>query len=116
MIIADENIDRRLIEKLRSMNYEILSIKEEFKGIEDLKIIELTKAQKGVLLTEDNDFGEWVFAHNIKGFTVIFLRYGNREEYERVEENLINILKTVIPVNDDKFITITKNKIRTRII
>lgn len=27
------------------------------------------------ILTEDKDFGEWVFAHHVQGLSVLFLRY-----------------------------------------
>lgn len=34
--------------------------------MDDDKIIELAKSQKNILITEDKDFGESVFAHQIK--------------------------------------------------
>ncbi len=47
MIIADENIDFKLIRKLRSLGYEVLSIKESHKGISDPQISTLQKHQAG---------------------------------------------------------------------
>ncbi len=116
MIIADENIDFKLIRKLRLLDFEILSIKEKHKGISDLEIINLAKESEGMIITEDSDFGEWVFAHNLRGFSVIFLRYNNVLDYNEIETHLINTVKMLIDGGQEKFITITKNKIRTRII
>ena len=116
MIIADENIDFKLIRKLRLLDYEVLSIKESHKGISDLEIINIVKKHKGILITEDSDFGEWVFAHNLKGYSVIYLRYHNVIDYNEIETQLVNVIKSTINSKEEKFITITKNKIRTRII
>jgi hypothetical protein len=38
-IIADENIDVYIIESLRNANYEVLSIRESYRGIKDIEII-----------------------------------------------------------------------------
>lgn len=116
MIIADENIDFKLIRKLRLLDYEVLSIKESHKGFSDLEIINIAKKYKGMIITEDSDFGEWVFAHNLRGYSVIYLRYHNVAEYDEIETQLINVVKNTINSEKEKFITITKNKIRTRII
>lgn len=116
MIIVDENIDFKIIRKLRLLDYQVLSIKEQHKGISDEKIIEIAKDLKGVLITEDSDFGEWVFSHGVKGFTVIFLRYASRDDHGEIESHLINVIKSLNADSEEKFITITKNKIRTRIL
>lgn len=114
MIIADENIDSSLILKLREFGYEVFSIKENLKGESDKNIIQLTKEKKGLLITEEKDFGEWVFAHDIKDCSVIFLRYKNVPEYGIMEYKVLDLLKNLIDEPSHKFITITHNKVRIR--
>lgn len=63
-------------------------------GGADESIIELSRNPPRIILTEDKDFGEWVFAHNISGISVIFLRYAFRET-ENISEILIRLLKEV---------------------
>ena len=75
MILADENIDQQLIDWLRSHGVAVLSIGENHSGILDEEVIALSKEPPSIILTEDKDFGEWVFAHQEKGISVIFLRY-----------------------------------------
>lgn len=58
MIIADENIDYKIIESLRENGIEAFSVFEELRGIKDLEIIELWQRTGFVILTEDKDFGE----------------------------------------------------------
>jgi hypothetical protein len=45
-------------------------------------------SNKQILLTEDKDFGEWVFAHKVSGLTIILLRY-SKEESDGMIETLI---------------------------
>ncbi|PKK38091.1 hypothetical protein BWI96_03150 [Siphonobacter sp. SORGH_AS_0500] len=79
MILADENIDHNLIEALRSVGIEVMSIYEEFRGISDYSIIEISRNPSRIILTEDKDFGEWVFAHQVKDISVVLLRYELKE-------------------------------------
>ena len=82
----------------------------------DPEIINIAKTSSGILITEDSDFGEWVFAHRMDGFSVIFLRYHNVREYFEIEAQLIKAVVSAQGSHENKFITITKNKTRTRII
>lgn len=114
MIIANENIDSSLVLKLRDFGFEVFSIKENLRGESDKNIIQLTKGKKGILITEDKDFGEWVFAHDIRDCSIVFLRYKNVLEYEIMEDKVLDLLKNLIDEPTHKFITITHNKIRIR--
>lgn len=72
MIIADENIERHWIDLLRGKGHEVLSILEAYPGLSDRNIAALVKEYSGMLLTEDKDFGELVFAQGIRGLTIVF--------------------------------------------
>lgn len=58
MILADENIDHRIISELRRNNLDVYSIYEKNRGVSDYEIIELSKNTPYIILTEDKDFGE----------------------------------------------------------
>ena len=113
MLIADENIDGSFIKELRNLKLDILSIREKYPGISDEEIIDLPSATPKIIITEDKDFGEWVFAHQRKDISVVFLRYQHKDKSE-----IISILKSLISkgINEltGKFITITTKKIRIR--
>ena len=111
MIIADENIDKVIITSLRREN-KVISIAEDYKGFDDEDIIEVVKTFEGILLTGDKDFGEWVFAHGKKGFSVIFLRY-SKKDITAVLQNIVSVIPEITK-NEHLFIAITKNKIRIR--
>ncbi|MBM4053799.1 MAG: hypothetical protein FJ264_03815 [Planctomycetes bacterium] len=42
-IIADENVDYRIVKYLRDKNYKVISILEDFRGISDKEVIEVAK-------------------------------------------------------------------------
>ena len=75
MLIADENIPPVMIAALREIQVDVLSIKEKHSGSPDEDIIQIARNSGRVILTEDKDYGEWVFAHKADGISVIFLRY-----------------------------------------
>ena len=114
MILADENIHSDIIAALRKISVDVISIKERYRGMFDEEIIFLSQNTQRIILTEDKDFGEWVFAHNIKGVSVIFLRYHFTET-----SIIINVLSEELLKNNrkrfyGKFTTITSRKIRSR--
>ena len=112
MIVADENIDRSIIIELRKKGHKVISIAENYTGFTDEDVIGVVKTYEGLLITEDKDFGEWVFAHGAKGFSVILVRYASKE-VDIITRNILFTIKQ-LGKGQHKFTTITKNKIRTR--
>ena len=113
MIVFDENVDQALIDRLNAENYKVFSVKAHQPGISDRQVIEIAKSKKGIVITEDKDFGELVFSHNIRDCSVILLRY-DKPAYEQIEKNVITVLKDHYDKPEHFFITITKKKIRIR--
>ena len=113
MIIADENIDQYILDGLAKHGYNIYSIREHHPGISDRKVIQVAKRKKGVLITEDKDFGELVYSHSIKGCTVMLVRY-NYHERDQIILNLIKALRKNDLVADNTFYSISAEKIRFR--
>jgi predicted nuclease of predicted toxin-antitoxin system len=111
-IIADENIEHTLIEKLKE-HFHVISIYESHRGISDEEIIELAITHNAIVLTEDKDFGELVFIHNHTRISVILLRYTFHERSD-LHEILTHLLKHKSSELTGKFTTVTTKKIRTR--
>ena len=112
MILADENIHYFIIKTLRESGFTVVSVSELSKGIKDEQVIQWAIQNNYLLLTEDKDFGEWVFAHHVKNLSVIFLRY-SFQEFEKIAYAVVQVLnnkKLIHPV----FVTITARKIRVR--
>jgi predicted nuclease of predicted toxin-antitoxin system len=112
MIIADENIPILIIEKLRLASIETFSVFDNLRGISDKEIIEFAQNPPKIILTEDKDFGDLVFAYNQKKVSVILLRY-HYLELEKIESILINFLQNHL-IEEYSFIVITPKNIRIR--
>lgn len=59
--IADEGIDRPIVDRLRQEGYSVWYIAEMAPSISDDMVLKLANDQKALLLTADKDFGELVF-------------------------------------------------------
>ncbi len=73
--LADESCDFLVVRTLRSAKYDVLSVAESFPSASDQHVLRHAAKEKRILLTEDKNFGEWIFAHgeNISG--VILIRF-----------------------------------------
>ena len=113
MILADENVDHRIIATLRADGFTVQSIYEVQRGLADEEIIALSRQPPQLILTEDKDFGEWVFAHGVRDISVIFLRYEFRDT-EEVILTLRELLRTRLSDLYGAFTTVDVHKIRIR--
>ncbi|MDH5681780.1 MAG: DUF5615 family PIN-like protein [Spirochaetota bacterium] len=59
--VADENIDKPIVEELRKDGYNVLYIQEISPGITDDEVLQLVNYEKAILITSDKDFGELAF-------------------------------------------------------
>ena len=112
-IIADENINFSIIEKLRDEGFSVFSIMEECGGISDEAVITLSKEKQAILLTEDSDFGEWVFAHGVDSICIIYMRY-HYKEVKTMTTNLLNLLQNKKYNFQNSFFVLTPKKLRVR--
>jgi len=53
----------------------VLSVSESFPSASDQQVLRYAIKENRVLLTEDKDFGEWVFAHDESVSGVILIRF-----------------------------------------
>jgi predicted nuclease of predicted toxin-antitoxin system len=112
-ILADEDVDFRIVTALKDKGFDVISVLREHHGISDDAVIDLAKCFNAILLTEDSDFGHWVFAGNEKDISVIFLRYVSKD-FGGITESLIRILNDQGISLYGKFAVVTVNKIRIR--
>jgi predicted nuclease of predicted toxin-antitoxin system len=59
--VADENVDRPIVELLRKSGYIVYYVQEMEPGITDEQVIQRANEEGALLLTSDSDFGELVF-------------------------------------------------------
>jgi predicted nuclease of predicted toxin-antitoxin system len=64
-IVADENVDKEIVDRLRADGHNVLYIAEENAGIDDRNILDRSLRTGSVLLTADKDFGDLVFRQRL---------------------------------------------------
>ena len=73
--LADESCDFSVIRALRQVGYAVKAIAEISPSLPDEAVLALAVAENRLLITEDKDFGEWVFAHQHAMTGVLLIRY-----------------------------------------
>jgi predicted nuclease of predicted toxin-antitoxin system len=76
--VADESCAAPVIRALRETGHDVLAIAEIAKGIPDERVLERALMERRVLITEDHDFGELVYARGRSSAGVVLLRFHSR--------------------------------------
>jgi len=72
---ADESYDFAIVRGLRSIGFDVRAVVEDMPGAPDPGVLKTAVSENRILLTEDKDFGEWVFAHKSATAGVVLIRY-----------------------------------------
>ena len=94
MILADESLNRNLILLLRENGFAVSSIAEDCAGRSDRDIAVMSLMQPKIIVSEDKDFGELVYHHQVSVIGVILLRY-NPSEIEIIKLRLVTFFKRI---------------------
>jgi predicted nuclease of predicted toxin-antitoxin system len=73
--LADESCDFAAVRALRAEGFDVLVVAEAMSGAEDEQVIERALQEARILLTEDKDFGQLVYAAGHQTCGVILIRY-----------------------------------------
>jgi predicted nuclease of predicted toxin-antitoxin system len=76
--VADESCARPVIQALREAGHDVVAVAEIARGATDDQVLELALKEKRVLITEDRDFGELVYARGRSSSGVILVRFPSR--------------------------------------
>ncbi len=87
--LADENVSRLVVERLRSGGHDVVLIGETRAGARDEDVLNAADAEGRILITEDRDFGELIIRQRLGVHGVILLeldRLSNAAEAAAVAE------------------------------
>ena len=73
-LLADEGVERQIVERLRQEGHVVLYIAEMEPGIEDDVILAQANSKQALLITLDKDFGELVYRQGLVHTGVILIR------------------------------------------
>jgi len=83
--IADESIDRQIVERLRHDGHHVGYVAEMKPGISDDTVLDLANQESALLLTADKDFGELVFRQHRLIHGVVLIRLAGLSPLRKAE-------------------------------
>jgi predicted nuclease of predicted toxin-antitoxin system len=111
--VADENVSRVVIERLRAGGFEVIAVGETRSGAPDKDVLESATREGCILITEDRDFGELVIRQRlgVRGMILLELdRLSNAMEADVVAEVVSNHADRLL----DNLVVIEPGRIRVR--
>ena len=74
-LLADESIDRMIVDRLRADGHDVTYVAEVDAGITDPEVLQRANEISALLVTSDKDFGELVFQQGFESsFGVVLVR------------------------------------------
>ena len=64
-ILADENVDRAIVDQLRADGHDVEYIEEVAKSDDDYPVLNRAITERRVLLTRDLDFGRYIYGDHL---------------------------------------------------
>jgi predicted nuclease of predicted toxin-antitoxin system len=73
-LLADENVDRPIVERLRREGHQVRYIVEIQKGVSDDEVLDAANSEHSILITADKDFGDLIFRQNRVAAGILLIR------------------------------------------
>jgi len=83
--VADEGVDRQIVERLRVDGHSVLYVAEMAPGIPDDVVLTHANQESALLLTADKDFGEMVYRQSHLANGVILVRLAGLSSVQKAQ-------------------------------
>ena len=113
-LVADESVDRQIVERLRQDGHDVFYIAEVEPGVSDDVVLSRANEKNALLVTADKDFGEMVFRQNrLAAAGVMLLRLAGLAA-ERKADIVSNAFRDRAAELSQAFSVVSHNMIRIR--
>lgn len=109
--LVDECTGPAVAAWLRDHNYEVFSVFEQARGMNDDDIIQKAAEENWILITNDKDFGDKVYRDGRLHSGVILLRLDDERSASKIQV-ISRLLKNYIDRLPDSFVVITEKQVR----
>ncbi len=97
--LADESVDRQIVDRLRLDGYDVKYVAEMEPGISDDNVLDISNREELILLTADKDFGELVYRQQKIHTGIVLIRLAGL-----TSERKADIITTSIRAHFKEFI------------
>lgn len=111
--MADEGIERQIVERLRQDGHEVLYIAEIEPGLSDEDVFDLAVEQDSILVTADKDFGDLVFRQGRATSGVVLVRLHGTPPFYKAETVLSMIRRRADEITGH-FVVVAQGTVRIR--
>ncbi|HKP53437.1 MAG TPA: DUF5615 family PIN-like protein [Chloroflexia bacterium] len=112
-ILADENVDRQIVEQLRHDGHSVEYVIEMERSISDDIILDSANREEALLLTSDKDFGELVYRQRRLANGVILIRLGGLAPLTKASIVSKALIDHALQI-EQSFTVVTPGRIRIR--
>ena len=109
--LVDECTGPMVARWLRDQQYEVFSVYEEARGMDDDDIIQKAYAEDWVLITNDKDFGEKIYRERHPHKGVVLLRLENDRAINKVE-TIRRLLQEYADRLANHYVVVTEKRVR----
>ena len=83
--LADESVDRQIVERLRADRHSVSSVAEMAPSIPDDEVLTRANQESALLLTADKDFGEMVYRQYRLASGVVLIRLAGLSAVQKAQ-------------------------------
>lgn len=109
--MVDESTGPVVAEWLSGQGYEVFSVYEFARGLDDDAIVQKADAENWILITNDKDFGEKIFREHRPHHGIVLLRLDDERAKGKIEV-LKHLLANYIDRLPDQFVVATEKSVR----
>jgi predicted nuclease of predicted toxin-antitoxin system len=111
LFLADESCDFAVVRALRAVGHDVVAIAETAPQTDDVDVIALAVSEGRVLLTEDKDFGQLVYAGLHPSSGVILIRFPQSARWA-LPEIICNTVQKYEERLKGAFVVLRPNQVR----
>ena len=112
-LVADESVDRQIVERLRQDGHDVTYVAEMEPGISDEIVLQTANAQEAIMLTADKDFGELTYRQRLIHHGIVLVRLAALSNQTKAEL-VAQALRERAPQFINAFTVISLGMIRVR--
>jgi len=109
--LADESCDFAVVRLLRQAGYDVVAVAELAPRAKDQVVLELAVREGRLLLTEDKDFGQLVYAHRQATGGVLLVRFPAAAR-TRLAESVLALIRERGEALLGRFVVVEPGRIR----
>lgn len=109
--LADESCDFSIVRALQAKGHDVVAVCELSPRAEDEAVMQLALEENRILLTEDKDFGQLVYAKTVGTSGVIFIRFPAKERLT-LAETVIDLVEKRGEQLTGSFVVVQPGRIR----